>query len=227
MKLNRISERIWIYPFEEERDRPNLGYIRGDRWSLAVDAGHSADHTGSFYRALEEAGLPLPSLTVLTHWHWDHTFGMHAVSGLCLANELTNRLLHSISDQISRKGRDWFLSLDEKIGSEYAGGRPIVITFPDLLYSGAFTADAGNCPIRIFQAESPHTEDSTLVYVGGEKVLFAGDAAYGVFPTWESDPLLCGKLAEAIRPLDAELCVLSHQAPASKAETLRDLLETM
>ncbi len=60
MKLNRLTERIWVYPYEEERDRPNLSYIRGDRWSMAVDAGHSAEHTQEFYRALEEAGLPLP-----------------------------------------------------------------------------------------------------------------------------------------------------------------------
>lgn len=39
--LKRLSDRIWYYPMEEERDRPNLGYIRGDNWSLAVDAGHS------------------------------------------------------------------------------------------------------------------------------------------------------------------------------------------
>ena len=45
MKLNRLTQRIWVYPYEEERDRPNLSYIRGDRWSLAVDAGHSAEHT--------------------------------------------------------------------------------------------------------------------------------------------------------------------------------------
>ena len=64
MKLNRLTERIWVFPFEEERDRPNLGYIRGDRWSLAVDAGHSDDHVALFYRALEDAGLPLPALTV-------------------------------------------------------------------------------------------------------------------------------------------------------------------
>ena len=67
MELYRLTERIWVYPYEEERDRPNLSYIRGDRWSLTVDAGHSADHTAAFYRALEEAGLPLPELTVLTH----------------------------------------------------------------------------------------------------------------------------------------------------------------
>ena len=58
MKLNRLTPRIWVYPYEEERDRPNLVYVRGDRWSLAVDAGHSADHTRAFYQALEDAGLP-------------------------------------------------------------------------------------------------------------------------------------------------------------------------
>ena len=93
MQLNRLTERVWVYPFEEERDRPNLGYIRGDRWSLAVDAGHSAAHVRDFYGALEAAGLPLPALTVLTHWHWDHTFGMHAVHGLCLAGRRTDRYL--------------------------------------------------------------------------------------------------------------------------------------
>ena len=45
MNLNRLTERIWVYPYEPERDRPNLSYIRGDRWSMAVDAGHSAEHT--------------------------------------------------------------------------------------------------------------------------------------------------------------------------------------
>ena len=67
MRLNRLTERIWIYPFEKERDRPNLCYIRGDRWSMAVDAGHSDAHVADFYRALEAERLPLPSLTVLTH----------------------------------------------------------------------------------------------------------------------------------------------------------------
>jgi hypothetical protein len=35
MKLNRLTERVWVYPYEEKRDRPNLSYIRGDNWSLA------------------------------------------------------------------------------------------------------------------------------------------------------------------------------------------------
>ena len=44
MELIRLSERVWYSMYEEERDRPCLGYIKGDRWSLAVDAGHSSLH---------------------------------------------------------------------------------------------------------------------------------------------------------------------------------------
>jgi len=80
MELKKLSEHIWYMPYESERDRPNLGYIKGKNWSLAIDAGHSAAHTKEFYALLEKEDLPLPSLTVFTHWHWDHTFGMHVAS---------------------------------------------------------------------------------------------------------------------------------------------------
>ena len=62
MKLDKISEHVWVYPFEEKRDRPNLSYIHGDRWNLAVDAGHSEEHTKEFYAALNEAGHSLIGL---------------------------------------------------------------------------------------------------------------------------------------------------------------------
>lgn len=51
-----------------------LGYIRGERYSLAVDAGNSRRHVEKFYAALDAAELRRPDFTVLTHWHWDHTF---------------------------------------------------------------------------------------------------------------------------------------------------------
>jgi len=223
MELQRISDRVWVYPYEEERDRPYLGYIRGDRWSFAVDAGHSSDHTESFYNALRDAGLPLPSLTVLTHWHWDHTFGMHAVNGLCLANARTDFYLHEIREKIEREGTGFFFASDEKIRREYAGNIPVVVTMADMVYTGEVMMDAGNCPFRVFQAESPHTDDSTLIHIPGERVLFLGDAAYGAFPTWESDPVLCRKLAETIIPLDAEICVMSHHDLASKQDALQEL----
>lgn len=60
MELKRLSERVWYYPLEEERDRPNLCYVRGDNWSLAVDAGHSARHTTEFFVLWRRKGFPYP-----------------------------------------------------------------------------------------------------------------------------------------------------------------------
>ena len=44
MKLKKLSDHIWYMPFEEERDRPNLGYVKGENWSLAIDAGFEKNH---------------------------------------------------------------------------------------------------------------------------------------------------------------------------------------
>ena len=225
MKLYRLTDRIWVFPYEEERDRPNLSYIRGDRWSLAVDAGHSADHTRAFYQALEEAGLPLPKLTVLTHWHWDHSLGMHAVSGLCLANERTNRHLAAFGERFEREGPAFFFALDERIRREYGDGEPVVVTLADMTFSGEITLDAGGCPIRVFQAESPHTDDATLIFVPDEKVLILGDSAGGTFPEWTVDPLLAEKLARTVREVDPAICLPGHGTPLSPEIVIRELLE--
>ena len=224
MNLNRLTERIWVYPYEEERDRPNLTYIRGDRWSLAVDAGHSAEHTGEFYWALEEAGLPLPKLTVLTHWHWDHTFGMHAVHGLCLANERTNGYLEAFRKRLEEEGTGFFLEMDERIRKEYTDGKPVVVTPADLVFRNEMLLDAGNCPIRVFQAEAPHTDDSTLIEVPGEKVLILGDSTGGVFPEWTVDQALAARLAETVEKVRPEICLPGHWTPLSPEIIIRDLM---
>ncbi len=225
MKLNRLTERVWVYPFEEERDRPNLGYIRGDRWSLAVDAGHSDAHIAGFYRALEGAGLPLPDLTVLTHWHWDHTFAMHAVHGRTLANARTDRYLRDFAGRVRREGDGVFLSLHESILREYAGNRPVIIVPADMVFTGEMRLDLGGCEVRAFQADAPHTDDSTLVLVPGEKALFLGDATGGVFPTWERDPAPARKLAGTVRALEADICIEGHGDPATREAIIDDLLE--
>ena len=225
MNLNRLTERVWVYPYEERRDRPNLSYIRGDNWSLAVDAGHSKEHTREFYRALEEEGLPLPQLTVITHWHWDHTFGMHAVHGLCLANERTNQYLDAFRRRLEAEGTEFFLEMDERIRNEYEDGKPVVVTLADLVFRGEMLLDAGNCPIRVFQAEAPHTDDSTLIEIPGEKLLILGDCTGGAFPEWTVDQTLADKLAQTVREINPEICLPGHWTPLSPEIIIQDLLE--
>ena len=89
MKLEKIKDKVWISSFEEERDRPAIGYVCGEKHCLAVDAGHSGKHVEEFYALLKEKQLPLPDLTVLTHWHWDHPWRRKEQKSICRSSEKT------------------------------------------------------------------------------------------------------------------------------------------
>lgn len=224
MIIKKLSEHIWYMPFEEERDRPNLGYIKGNKRSLAVDAGHSEAHIREFYDLLRKEGLPLPSLTVLTHWHWDHTFAMHAVNGLTIANKTTNRHLQECIKKIEKNGSDAFLNIHESIRKEYAGSKEMIVVPADIIFEGEMMIDLGGCTVRILPTEAPHTDDSTLVYVYEDKTLFVGDAACAQFPNGAKDKKLARALADKIRSTGAVTCVEGHWQPVETEDTLSDLL---
>ena len=224
MELKKLSEHIWYMPFEEERDRPNLGYVKGDKLCLAIDSGHSEAHLREFYDLLEKEGLPLPSLTVLTHWHWDHTFAMHAVNGLTMANKTTNGHLLECMNKIDANGPGEFLNMYDSIRKEYAGGKEVIVVPADIVFEGDLTIDLGGCTVRIFQTPAPHTDDSTLVYVCEDKTLFVGDATCAQFPNGSKDRKLASELADKIRSTGAAICVEGHWQPVAVEDTLGDLM---
>ena len=224
MELKKLSEHIWYMPFEEERDRPNLGYVRGVKRSLAIDAGHSEAHIREFYGLLQKEGLPLPSLTVLTHWHWDHTFAMHAVNGLTLANKRTNGHLLECMKKIETEGPDGFLNMYDSIRKEYEGNREVIVVPADIVFEGDITIDLGGCTVRLMQSQAPHTDDSTLVYVCEDKTIFVGDATCAQFQNGCKDKKLAGELADKIRSTGADTCVEGHWQPVETGDTLADLL---
>ena len=223
-ELKRLTEHIWYMPYEEERDRPNLGYVKGENWSLAIDAGHSANHVREFYALLAKENLPLPSLTVLTHWHWDHTFGMHAAKGLCLANNKTDRYLAAWKDRIEKEGPGVFFALHESIRREYRENPEVIVKQADIVFTGEITLDPGGCTVKVMQAEAPHTDDSVLIHVVPDKTLFLGDAAGDDFFTGIKSADLSRKLAGTIREINPEICVEGHWIPVNTEDTLADLM---
>ncbi len=227
MELKKITDRICYYPFETERDRPVLGYIRGDRLSMAVDAGHSMEHVDEFYNALDEAHLPRPSLTAITHWHWDHTLGMHHINGLSIAGKRTNAYLKGIISGLGDKASDYFLELDETIRAEYATGQPLVVTSADIEFEGKMEIDLGGLHVQLFSAESPHTDDSVLIYVPEEKCLFLGDSICGVYPTWEVDNVMMERLIMTVERIDFEYALAGHWDVMTREELIREMRESM
>lgn len=140
---------------------------------------------------MEANGLPLPDMTVITHWHWDHTFRMHAVHGQTLTLPETNRRLEGLrKEMLSDPG--WvrhFLKSDPSVIREYTDGVTLDIVTADEELSSDQNRDIdlGGVTARILRTESPHTEDALIMHVPEDRVLFIGDAQLGEFPSWRMD----------------------------------------
>ncbi len=103
------------------KDRPMLAYVKGDKFSLAVDAGYSASHVNDFYEALKMNDFGEPDFTVITHWHYDHTFGLHATKGVSIAHQNTNLFLREQQSKAQDRSYIDFLKWDDVcFGKEYA-----------------------------------------------------------------------------------------------------------
>ena len=224
MKLNRINDRIWVSSFEEDRDRPALGYIRGDKYSLAVDAGHSKEHVEEFYSLLKEAELPLPELTVMTHWHWDHTFGMFAINELSLAEKRTEEHLQKLMMEWDDESEDRLKAMDEHIALEYKD-QSMQVVGADVVFGDEISLDLGGIKVQCLHTESPHTDDSVLILLPEERVLFFGDCISGEYPEWIVDIERMKLLITKLEELDFDLAIGGHWKKKKKRELVERLKE--
>lgn len=233
----KLTDRVYYLPHEEETDRPVLGYVKGDRFSVAIDAGNSKRHVQKFYDELGKLDLPLPSYTVLTHWHWDHTFGMPFVNGKTIAGSITQDMLKKVSgwEWTDKAMKERLVSgeeipfCDEHIRKEYKNLDDIQSTLADETFTNYRVIDMGNVTIHLTTPAMPHSEDSVAAYIPEESVLFIGDGDapdyYKSCGIYKSDELI--SLLDYLEALEFTHCILGHDTPSTKQDELDYLREAL
>jgi len=114
------------------------------------------------------------------------------------------------------------------IKKEFASNRhDIRINIPDILFESKIIIDLGELTCIIENVGGDHSEDSTIVFIPEEKVLFLGDCL--------APDLYCEKwkykisnllaLINKIESCDADIYVESHGNPTAKAEFKKELDE--
>ncbi|NJJ41163.1 MBL fold metallo-hydrolase [Paenibacillus apii] len=229
----QLSPHVIIMHAEHETDRPILAAIAGERRTLLMDAGNSPVHAELFRSELERRGVRLPEIMALTHWHWDHTFGMQAWGLPAAAHKETARALSSL------RGLDWsdggLLNLisdgiisEESaadIRKEFGSHRDIRITEPDILFQDRIELDLGGVVCELVHVGGDHSADSCILHVREDRVLFLGDAlgpfVYGGPRKYTSAAFL--KLLSTAYGYNADWYVESHGVPMSGEEFRSDL----
>lgn len=209
--FQRITEHIHMRKCQHYTDRPNIGYIRGERGVLLFDAGNSGANVEQLKKELRDAGLPMPDYLALSHWHWDHSYGAAFWGCPVIAGRETDAWLRRMSkwswdeDSMARRvetGEDIDFCCD-MIRREYPDRMKIKVVAADLIFDGRLTIDLGGVRAELIHCKGPHSSDSVLCYVPEDRFVFLGDSnckdLYGL--SWECDIEVEGSFTAATEAL--------------------------
>ena len=219
-QFNQLTDRVWYQTPVSETDRPILGLIVGAKRSLMIDAGNSSQHAALFLEEVERHGLKKPDLLALTHWHWDHIFGLKEMNLPAMA---TKRTVSQIEQMLDYDWTDEALEARieqgieipfcaDAIKLEFGPTRDIAVQLPDIQFEGELVVDLGGVHCILREVENDHSPGSLLVYIPEERVLFLGDAMYAdIFSAkWNYTVERMTLLLDAIAEYDAAYYVWSH-----------------
>jgi glyoxylase-like metal-dependent hydrolase (beta-lactamase superfamily II) len=218
--FHHLTPHVWYLEPDQRTDRPVLGVIAGRERTLVVDAGNSAAHVELLLRHLAAAHMAPPSYGAITHWHWDHVFGIGALGVPTFAHVETKRIVSEMA------GLDWSdEALDRRVaqGLEIAFCRDmiraempdrtgLVLRPPDIGFTERVEIDLGGIDCQVIHVGGDHSADSSVVHVPRDRVAFLGDCLspdiyHGSYTT---DGAL--RLVDRLLALEADLYVEGHAA---------------
>ena len=234
MSLIRWKENVLYLPHLADTDRPALAYVKGSRMGILLDCGNSAQHARLFMKELLLAGENLPKLAILTHSHWDHSFGMSAMPCPVAACEKTAEELETMCswswtvqamEERLEAGEESLFS-HRNIPKEYPDLSKIVVKSPDILFEHTLTVDLGGERCIASTILSPHETDCVICYFPGNGMLFLGDS-YCSVPVGEDWIYDKERLSVYIQTLESyppgTFCIKGHHPPHLLWELLEEL----
>jgi glyoxylase-like metal-dependent hydrolase (beta-lactamase superfamily II) len=235
--FEEISAHVDRYTPDDRTDRPALGAVRGDRGTLLVEGGASPAHLGAFAAELAARGRPPVVGIVLTHWHWDHSFGSAAVAAPVIAHadtaaELAVQAAYDWSDealeQRVRDGREIAFCAD-CLRLEIPDRSDLEIVLPAETFTERHSVDLGGVRADIVHVGGDHAADSCVIHVPGDDVLFLGDCLYQRL--YAPEPLLTiagvRALLERVEPFPVTVAVEGHDDATADAAGYARRLEQL
>ncbi|MCP4214148.1 MAG: MBL fold metallo-hydrolase [bacterium] len=235
-KLSRLTKNILVLPHYKATDRPNLAAVSGRHGTLIVDAGNSQDHAAVFLEQLSTYDVAPLRYVAVTHSHWDHVFGIARMNLPTIAHVETKKLVDEMVawewDDVSlnkrvEDGLDIAFCRD-MINEELPDRSQLVLKAPDIIFQDVLTIDLGGVTCVVQHVGGDHTEDSTVVWVPEERVVFTGDALYMNLHDgeWHYTPEKLLPLVEKISAYNADFIVTSHDDEVLTGARMKEFRDT-
>jgi glyoxylase-like metal-dependent hydrolase (beta-lactamase superfamily II) len=226
----RISEHVyWLPPAPP--DRPSLCAVVGDRGTIWLDAGSSDGHAREFLRVLAGDRIASPSHVVLTHSHWDHVFGADELGAQVVAHERTAAYLEQLAsiewsdEALDRRVASGDASPEhaENVKAELPAPRDVRVAPAEIVFRDGLELRPGGARVQVQHVGGDHADDSAVVFVEPDGLLFLGDCLYeapsGGYTSEHIEPLV-----DAVRGFGARLFVEGHNEVVMSVAELDEVI---
>lgn len=187
--LEPIAPSVYIFPRDETPNtvQPNIGIIKLQKQTILIDSGNSPRHARQILSAINGNLLAPVRTIILTHHHWDHSFGAASFNtGAIITHEKCAAYLQAYTE------RDWNATrlreeIAENPGREISNNamidaisdwRDFRIVSPTMTFSDTMTLYLDELVIELEHVGGRHADDSIIVRLPQQRVMFVGDSYY-------------------------------------------------
>ena len=221
----KISDHVYVIPDGNVGGVPNVGIIVGSMATLVVDTGLGPRNGQTVLHEVEKLSKA-PIYIVGTHFHSEHILGESAfpASAKVIRARAQQRDIEEFGVQpnfATRSEANAELMKDAQFRKA------------DELFDSEKTLDLGGVRVRLLWYGGTHTNGDTLIFVEGDRVLFAGDVLMNrrflAFNTAQSRVQAWIDTIDKVEPLRPTKIVPSHgeMGDGSLIGTNRDYLKAL
>jgi len=236
LQLTQITEHIWLLPHNPDPNtiQSSIGVITTRNQSLLIDTGNSPRLARTVKTEMVRCNLPPVTRIIYTHHHWDH------ISGACEFNVpvTAHTICRDILEEESKK--PWGIKyLNEeirrnpKLTESYAARASVMedweafrIIVPEVVFEKTGLIKLDGLTIELEHVGGQHAEDSIVVKIPQDRVMFLGDCYYSP-PTHlrEPDSVSSFDMLRRLQNNAYDLYVEGHDKPFTRSGLLELLQE--
>lgn len=216
----KLSEHVHVISDLNVGLVPNVGIIVGANATLVVDTGLGPRNGETVRRVVDRVSGRRDVYVVSTHFHPEHALGESAFPAS--AKVVRARAQQQDIDEFGLALAKTFASRSPLVAEllEHAQFRTA-----DVLFDREYVLDLGGVRVRLLSLGPTHTRGDTIVWVEGDRILFAGDVVmnrtflafaspYSSVAAWLAD-------FDQLEPLHPATIVPSH-GPVGDASLISD-----
>ncbi|MEW5938997.1 MAG: MBL fold metallo-hydrolase [Chloroflexota bacterium] len=234
LRLKQLAEHIWLLPHNPNENvaQSSIGVVVSQNESVLIDVGNSPRLARKIKMELTRNDLPPVSLIIYTHHHWDHVYGACEFDVPATAHKICQSILSEeskkpwgikyLSEEIKREPK-LTVSYSARAKAIY-DWETFRVVVPEEVFESEKALHLNRLTIELEHVGGEHAEDSIVVKIPQDRVMFIGDCYYPPpvhLRTPDSAPSLdmLGKLQN-----DAyDLYVEGHAKPFTRAKLLKFL----